>query len=29
MMQMVGGGDIASVAEGREIITRSFDIAEV
>ena len=29
MMQMVGAGDIADVAEGREIITRSFDISEV
>ncbi len=29
MMQMVGVGDIADVKEGREIITRSFDIAEV
>ena len=29
MMQMVGCGDIASVKEGREIIKRSFDIAEV
>ena len=29
MMQMVGGGDIASVKEGREIIKNSFDIAEV
>ena len=29
MMQMVGCGDIANVQEGREIIKRSFDIAEV
>jgi hypothetical protein len=29
MMQMVGCGDISSVKEGREIIKRSFDIAEV
>lgn len=27
MMQMVGGGDIESVAQGREIIANSFDIA--
>ena len=29
MMQMIGSGDIADVKEGREIITRSFDIYEV
>ena len=29
MMQMVGGGDIADVAEGRKIVKASFDIAEV
>jgi rhamnulokinase len=29
MMQMIGAGDIADVKEGREIITRSFDIYEV
>lgn len=29
MMQMVGAGEIASVAEGREIIRRSFDIREL
>lgn len=29
MMQMVGAGELASVAEGREIIRRSFDIAEL
>ncbi|MBQ8405389.1 MAG: rhamnulokinase, partial [Clostridia bacterium] len=29
MMQMVGGGDIASVQAGREIVKVSFDIAEV
>ncbi len=29
MMQMVGGGDIQNVAEGREIIARSFDIAQL
>jgi rhamnulokinase len=28
MMQMIGGGDIVDVKEGREIITRSFDISE-
>ena len=27
MMQMVGGGDIADVAEGRQIVKASFDIA--
>ena len=29
MMQMVGGGDIADVAEGRKIVKASFDIAEL
>ncbi len=29
MMQMVGGGDLASVKEGRQIIKQSFDIAEL
>ena len=29
MMQMVGMGDLSGVAEGREYITRSFDIAEL
>ena len=29
MMQMVGGGDIADVAEGRRIVKASFDIAEL
>ncbi len=29
MMQMVGAGEIGGVQEGREIIKRSFDIAEV
>lgn len=29
MMQMIGGGDIADVAEGRQIVKASFDIAEV
>lgn len=29
MMQMVGSGEIANVKEGREIIKRSFDIAEL
>ncbi len=29
MMQMIGGGDIADVAEGRTIVERSFDIEEV
>jgi rhamnulokinase len=29
MMQMVGGGDIANVAEGRKIVKASFDIAEL
>ena len=29
MMQMVGGGDIADVAEGRRVVKASFDIAEV
>ncbi len=29
MMQMVGCGELASVAEGRKIIKNSFDIAEV
>ena len=29
MMQMVGGGDIANVQEGRQIIKNSFDINEV
>jgi rhamnulokinase len=29
MMQMVGGGDIADVAEGRRIVKDSFDIAEL
>ena len=29
MMQMVGSGEIADVKAGREIIKRSFDIAEV
>ena len=29
MMQMVGGGDIADVAEGRQIVKASFDIGEV
>jgi rhamnulokinase len=28
MMQMVGGGDIADVAEGRQIVKASFDIGE-
>ena len=28
-MQMVGCGDVANVAEGRQIIKRSFDIAEL
>ena len=27
MMQMIGGGDVKDVAEGREIVTASFDIA--
>lgn len=29
MMQMIGGGDIANVAEGRKIVKASFDIAEL
>ncbi len=29
MMQMVGGGDVADVKAGREIIKNTFDIAEV
>lgn len=29
MMQMVGSGEIANVKEGRELIKRSFDIAEL
>lgn len=29
MMQMVGGGELESVAEGREYIKRSFDICEL
>ncbi len=29
MMQMVGGGDIKDVAEGRRIVKASFDIAEL
>ena len=29
MMQMVGGGELASVKEGRQIIKQSFDIAEL
>ncbi len=29
MMQMVGGGELAGVREGREIIKNSFDIAEL
>ena len=27
-MKLIGGGDIVDVKEGREIITRSFDISE-
>ena len=29
MMQMVGGGDIKDVKEGRQIVKNSFDIAEL
>jgi rhamnulokinase len=29
MMQMVGLGELSGVAEGREYIKRSFDIAEL
>ncbi len=29
MMQMIGGGDIENVAEGRKIVKASFDIAEL
>lgn len=29
MMQMIGAGDIKDVAEGREFVKRSFDIAEL
>lgn len=29
IMQMVGGGDIENVAEGRQIIKKSFDIVEI
>ena len=29
MMQMVGTGELASVAQGREIIKNSFDINEL
>ena len=29
MMQMVGGGDVKDVHEGRQIVKNSFDIAEL